>query len=133
MPLLTFIGLLLVMALSGRLTPENVESRVDIRKREVLQQAGCVNEFDIYNRVFCLCPSCHQRPLLHRLVATTLSTVHRHKKNKPLPAVSESFGQRHYISVEEYFALYRKYVRGEATESGMLLMHTEEGVQVVSS
>ena len=115
--------LLMAAALGSRLTQEEIEIRVDARKREVLRQAGYTNEFNIYNRLFCLCSSCHQRPLLHRIVTTTPSTVHRHKKNRPLPEVREVFGHRRSISVEEYFTLYRKYMQGDATEFGVLLVH----------
>jgi len=118
-------------ASSSRLTHEEVENQVDARKREIFAANSSSNEFDIHNRLFCLCPSCHRRPLLHRLVATTPSTVHRHKKNKPLPEVYEIFGQKRSVTVDEYFALYRKYVQGDATEFGVLLVHPEANAETV--
>ena len=123
MPQSSFIGLVLVMAAasSSTLTQQEVEIALDARKREILHYAGCSNEFDIHNRLFCLCPSCHQRPLLHRVVATTLTTVHRHKNDKPLPEVCKIFGDNHSVTLDDYFVLYRKYLQGCATEPGVLL------------
>ena len=133
MRIISFIFPLLLVAAasSSRLTQEEVEIRVDARKREVLQQAGCKNEYDIYSRLFCLCPSCHQRPLLHRIVAIAPATVYRHKKNRPLPEVRAIFGNRHSVTVEKYFALYRKYVQGDATEFGVLLVHPQGAAETV--
>ena len=124
LPWSTFIGLSVVMvaASSSKLTAQDVDDAVETRKREISQIAGYTNELDIYKRRFCLCPSCHRRPLLQRLVARTASTVHRHRDKRPLPEVCEIFGHRHSVTVHEYFALYRKYLQGDATESGMLLV-----------
>ena len=120
----SFAGLSVVMvaASSSKLTAQDVEDAVETRKREISQIAGYTNELDIYKRRFCLCPSCHRRPLLQRLVARTASTVHRHRDKRPLPEVCEIFGHKHSVTVYEYFALYRKYLQGDAAESGMLLV-----------
>ena len=81
----SFTGLsdVMVAASSSKLTAQDVEDAVETRKREITQIAGYTNERDIYKRHFCLCPSCHRRPLLQRLVARTTSTVHRHRDKDP--------------------------------------------------
>ena len=104
------------------MTAQDIDDAVESRKRELSQIAGYTNELDIYKRRFCLCPSCHRRPLFQRLVARTTSTVLRHRDKRPLPEVYEIFGHRHSVTMYEYFALYRKYLQGDATESGIVLV-----------
>ncbi len=122
----------MAVALSSTLTPREVEDLIDIRKQELLEQAGCSNVHDIHNRVFCLCPFCHQRPLLDRIVTTVPKTACRHmSKAVPLPEVCEIFGQRRYVTVDEYMALYRMHVQGNVTTVGKSLVQLEDSPDLV--
>lgn len=120
------LPILLMAAASGsRLTPREVDDQVDVRKWKILRQAGTSNEHDIHNRVFCLCPNCHQRPLMHRFVTTVSRTVRRHGTNSmPLPEVLQIFGQRRSVTADEYLIIYQKFLEGNATEAGL---ETEDG------
>ena len=118
---LIVVVLLMAAASSSSISQTEIEIKVDARKREILQQASWCNEFNIQNRLFCLRPSCHRRPLLHRIVTTTLTTVLKHNDTKPLPEVVEIFGNRHSVNMEDFFLLYCTYVQGHVTEFGALL------------
>ncbi len=59
--------------------------------------------------MFCLRPKCHQRQHMHIIVTTTPETARKHSSKKlPSPEVRELFGQRCYVTADDYLALYQK-------------------------
>ncbi len=49
----------------------------------------------------------------------------------PLPEVCEIFGQRRYVTVDEYMALYRMHVQGNVTTVGKSLVQLEDSPDLV--
>lgn len=103
--------------LSGRAIDldRQIEAQLDTRKRQ-LQEIN--NKDDLSNWVFCLCEKCDadHSPLLGRLGLCALSTAYSHSKKYP---ARSAINRTSHVGYEEYCALYRSYLSGKVSGTGL--------------